>query len=63
MRRPISRSILLAIALFVVLYLIYQRLRIVIFVNVSPIQALLGIGVIVLLLFLVLDHLINRNRS
>ncbi len=58
----ISRSILMAIALFIVLFLIYNRLRFVVFVNLSVWQALLGIGVIVLILYVALDHFINRER-
>ena len=60
--KKMSRGAILAIAAMIVLYFVYQRLRIVFFVNLSLWQALLLFGIVVFGLFLLLDHLINRER-
>ena len=60
--RRIPRKVLLAIVVSAVLYLIYQRLRIVIFVPLSPLQVLLAIVVLIGVSFLAVDHLFNRTR-
>ena len=59
--QKVPRKFILAFVVFVVLYLIYQRLRILIHISLSPGQALIGITVIVGTLYLILDHLFNKN--
>jgi ABC-type uncharacterized transport system permease subunit len=61
--RRVSRILLLTVAAIVIFGLVWSKLGITIRVNVSLWQALLLFGVAVLVLFLILDHFINRNRS
>ncbi len=54
--------LLLGLACVIVLWLLWSRLRIVVFVPMSPLM-LLGVLVgLTLIIFLALDHLINRSR-
>ncbi|MCD4686942.1 MAG: hypothetical protein K8S97_13510 [Anaerolineae bacterium] len=46
-----------------VLYFILSRLRLVVLIHLSLGQALVVVGMVILVLFLGLDHLINRDRS
>jgi hypothetical protein len=59
--QKVPRKFILAFVVFVVLYLIYQRLRIVIFIPLSPVGAFIALVVIVGVLYVVLDHLFNRE--
>ncbi len=56
-----SRRILFAIAVLIVFWLIWSRLRIHVFVRLSGWGAVFWLIVLVLAVFLVLDHLINRE--
>lgn len=58
----ISRSVLLGIVIIVVLAFFWRKIQIVFFVPMSLGQLILLIGVVILLLFLTLDHFINRTR-
>jgi hypothetical protein len=58
-----SRRVLFVLVAGLVLYFILSRLRIVVLVHVSLWQALLITAVVIAVLFLVLDHLINRDRG
>jgi len=57
-----SRRLLFVLVVGLVLYYLVSRLRIVVLVHISLWQALIVTGVIIVVLFLALDHLINRER-
>jgi hypothetical protein len=59
----ISRRLLFVLVAGLVLYYILSRLRIVVLVHVSLWQALFIVAAIIVVLFLALDHLINRTRG
>jgi hypothetical protein len=59
----ISRRLLFVLVAGLVLYYILSRLQIVVLVRVSLWQALFIVAVIIVVLFLALDHLINRGRG
>ncbi len=62
MKGRIANGLLVGLACIIVFWLIWSKLRIVIFVPMSPL-ALLGVMIgLALAIFLVLDHLINRSR-
>lgn len=58
----IGRPLILTIAVLIAFWLIWSKLRIVVFVNASFGQILLLFGVLAVVLFLGLDHLLNRSR-
>ncbi len=58
----IGRSVLLTAAVLIAFWLVWSRLRFIVWVQASFWQVLLVMGVIVLALFLGLDHLFNRTR-
>jgi hypothetical protein len=58
-----SRKLLFFVVAGLVLYFILSRLNIVILVHVSLWQGLLITAIIIIVLFLVLDHLLFRTRS
>lgn len=60
--RGLSRGVLLAIAAIIVLLLVWQRLRIHVVIPLSLGQAALVLGISILVLYVVLDHLVNRTR-
>ncbi|MGD9100050.1 MAG: hypothetical protein PVF45_06185 [Anaerolineae bacterium] len=57
-----NRGFLLGIAVIIVFWLIWSRLRIHFWIHLSGWQALITFGVAVLAIFLVLEHLVNRTR-
>ncbi len=57
-----GRSVILAAALLIAFWLIWSRLRFIVWVQASFWQLLLVMGVIAVVLFLGLDHLFNRTR-
>jgi len=57
-----SRSLLFTIALIVALIIIWQKVHIVFIVPLSPLGFAAMILLIALVIFLLLDHLINRSR-
>ncbi|MBN1681296.1 MAG: hypothetical protein JW966_13515 [Anaerolineae bacterium] len=59
----ISSRLLFVLVAGAVLYLIVSRLRIVVLVHVSLWQALLITAVVIIVVFLLLDHLINRSSG
>jgi hypothetical protein len=59
----ISRRLLFFLVAGLVLYYILSRLRIVVLVHVSLWQAFFIVAAIIIVLFLALDHLINRDRG
>lgn len=62
MKNRVASRLLLGIVCLIAFWLIWSKVRIVIFVPMSPL-ALLGVMVgLALAIFLVLDHLINRSR-
>jgi hypothetical protein len=60
--RARSRSLLFTIALVVAFYLVWRKVRIVFIVPLTPWQFALLLLVIAVVIFLVLDHLLNRSR-
>ena len=58
----VSRQALLGIALFIVAWMVWSKLRIGIFVNLTLWQALAIFAIAVVVLFLGLDHFLNRRR-
>jgi hypothetical protein len=58
-----SRRFLFYLVVGLVLYYILSRLRIVVLIHLSLWQGLLLGGIVIAVLFLGLDHLINRDRG
>ena len=56
-----SRGLLFGIAFLIIFLLVWEKVRIWINISLSLSQALLVFGGAVLVLYLVLDHLINRE--
>lgn len=56
-----SRRLLFVLVAGLVLYYIVSRLRLVVLVHISLWQALIVTGVVIVVLFLALDHLVNRD--
>lgn len=59
----ISRRLLFFLAAGLVLYFVLSRLRLVVLIHVSLGQALVIVAIVIVVLFLGLDHLINRTSS
>lgn len=59
--RRVSRGLLLGIAFAVIFMLVWDKVRILININLSLTGALLLFGGAVMILYLVLDHLFNRE--
>ncbi len=57
-----NRGFLLAIAVLIVFWLVWSRLRIHVWIRLSGWQSLVMFGVAALAIFLVLEHLVNRER-
>lgn len=57
-----TRPVLLTLAVLIAFWLIWSRLRFVVFVQASFGQILLVFAVLAVVLFLGLDHLLNRSR-
>jgi hypothetical protein len=57
-----GRALLLTVAVLVAFWLIFSRLRIVVWVNASFGQILILFVILAAVIFLGLDHLINRSR-
>jgi hypothetical protein len=62
MKNRVTNSLLLVIVCIIVFSLIWSKLRIVIFVPMSPLTLLGVIVGVVLVIFFALDHLINRSK-
>lgn len=60
--KRVSRQVLFAIALLAVFMLVWPKVNIWVRIDVSLWQALFLFAVVVIGIFLVLDHLINRSR-
>lgn len=60
--RPRYRSLLFTIALVIALYLVWRKVHFVFIVPLTPWQFALLLLVIAVVIFLLLDHLINRTR-
>jgi hypothetical protein len=59
----ISRKYLFLAVVIILFALIWSKLRIVVFVGLSLGQAVLIFGVTAVVLFFIIDHLINRSRD
>ncbi len=59
----IPRKFILLAVVIILFALVWSKLRIVLFIPLSLGQAVFWFGVIALLLFLFIDHWINRNRD
>lgn len=60
--RPRYRSLLFTIALVIALYLVWRKVRFVFFIPLTPWQFALLLLIIAVVIFLLLDHLVNRTR-
>jgi hypothetical protein len=60
--RARSKSFLFTVALVIALYLVWRKVRIVFFVPLTPWQFALLLLIIAVIIFLLLDHLLNRSR-
>ncbi|MFZ2487079.1 MAG: hypothetical protein WAZ19_03065 [Anaerolineae bacterium] len=58
----VGRSLILTIAVLIAFWLIWSKLRIVVFVNASFSQILLLFAVLAVALFLGIDYLLNHDR-
>jgi hypothetical protein len=58
-----SRKFILLTVIIILFALVWSKLRIVVFVGLSLFQAVLIFGVTAVVLFLIIDHLINRSRD
>ena len=58
-----SRRLLFYLVSGLVAYYVLSRLRIVVLIHLSWWQSLLAVAVVIVVLFLLLDHFINRNRG
>ncbi len=57
-----GRGVLVAIAFIIAFWLVWSRLNIHIWIRLSGWQALVMFGGLVLAIFLVLEHIVNRTR-
>lgn len=58
----VGRSLILTISVLIAFWLIWSKLRIVVFVNASFGQILLLFAVLAVALFLGIDYLLNHDR-
>lgn len=58
----VARPLLVTVAVLIAFWLIWSKLRIVVFVHASFGQILLLFGVLAAVLFLALDHFFNSSR-
>ena len=61
-KRNVSRSLIFALVLGAVFWAVWQKVRIWISISLTPLQAIIFFSVVVIGLFLAVDHLINRER-
>ncbi len=59
--KRISRSLLLTIAFVIVFALVWSKVRIWISISVTLFQAMFIFGAAVFILFLLMDHFVNRD--
>jgi len=59
----ISRKLLFILVAGLVLYIVVSKLHIVVLVHVSLWQGLLAVAITIVVLFLAVDHLLNRERE
>lgn len=59
----IPRKYIFLAAVIVLFAFIWSKLRIVVFVGLSLWQAIVIFSIVAIVLFLVIDHLINRTRE
>lgn len=60
--RARARSVLFLIVFIAVTWFVLDRVRVVVFVTASPWALLAFIAVVTIVIFLIVDHLINRSR-
>lgn len=58
----VPRSLVALIVIGILFAVIWPKVRIHIFIPMSAGQALITVGVVALVLFLTIDHLVNRTR-
>ncbi len=61
--RRVSRTIIAVVAAVLVFALVWPKVHVVFRINLSLWQAMLIFGLAVLVIFLILDHFINRSRD
>lgn len=59
----IPRALIALLVVGLLLSIIWPKVRIHIFIPVSAGQAIIFFGIVVIVLFLLVDHFINRSRS
>ena len=59
--KRVSRQFLLGVSVAIIFALVWQKLNISVFIRLSGWSALAVFGVLVLVLFLALDHLFNKE--
>ena len=59
----IPRSLIALVVIGLLIYIIWPKVHIVVWVPVSFGQAIITFGVAALVLFLLVDHLLNRRRG
>ena len=57
-----SQNLLIGIAIIIAFWLIWNRLRIHVWVRLSGLQLLALFAVLAMAIFLALDHIVNRTR-
>jgi len=60
--KPRARLALFLVVFVAVLWFVLDRVRVVVFVQSSPLALLVFVAVVAVVLFLILDHLLNRTR-
>ena len=60
--RRVSRSLAVSLAVLIAFWLVWDRLRIIVWVHAEFWQILLVFGVLAVALYLGIDHLFNRSR-
>jgi hypothetical protein len=60
--RRVGRSVVISLAALIAFWLIWEKLRIIVFVHAEFWQILLLFGVLAVVLYLGIDHLLNRSR-
>lgn len=59
----IPRSVIALVVLGVLVALVWSRLRIVLFIPITPLQAFFFFTITAVVLFLLIDHWLNRTKE
>lgn len=61
-KRNAPRSLIFALVLGAVFWAVWSKVRIWISISLTPLQAILFFSIVVVGLFLVIEHFVNRER-